>query len=376
MSNKRFIRRVRLGARYVTKHLIDRLVGAYSLDYSPLKPLDIVCERTYACNLKCQTCFRWTSIPNENELGLEDWKAVIKKMKNWIGTFSLSFTGGEPFLKEDMIDIIRFASENGIVTSVSSNGSLIDNALAERIISSGLDSLALSLNSLTPVIHNKTRGTESSFNEVMRAIQNLKKRGDMWLSICTTIMKENINDLAALAEFVRKEGLDGITFQPLMEAWTLPIFDEKGGSRKLPDGKFYSKLGKESEGIEDIFKQLVDMKVEGYPINNSIRHLRCMSKYLKNPKGPEISHIPCKIGSKNFLIDPFGNVRICSIMEPIGNIKEDSPRNIWNSKKALQERQKIRECRKTCRLLTCTFKELDLGFKVRKMSRYVLLKGA
>lgn len=365
--NKRFIKRSRLGFRYIAKYFSDEILEAINPDYSVLKPLDVVIERTYSCNLKCQTCFRWTSTPNNSELTIKEWISVIDKLKNWIGIFSLSITGGEPFLKEDMIDIIKYASAKRITTSVSSNASLIDHALSERILSSGLDSLALSLNSVTPEIHNATRGDEGNFNDVMRVIHDLGNRGDMWLSIGTTIINENINELAALAEFARDKGLDGITFQPLMEASSLPIFDEKGEGRQLPDGKLYKELGRNSGSVDEVFERLIARKIEGYPINNSIRHLRCMSKYLKNPKDPDILNIPCKIGHKNFLIDPFGNVRICSIMEPLGNLKDELPGKIWNSEKARRQRQNIRTCQKACRLLTCTFKDLDLGFKLRKI---------
>jgi radical SAM protein with 4Fe4S-binding SPASM domain len=86
-----------------------------------------------------------------------------------------------------------------------------------------------------------------------------------------------------------------------------------------------------------------------------------MSRYLKDPKDPDILNMPCKIGHKNFLVDPFGNVRICSLMEPIGNLRDELPGKIWNSEKARNQRRKIRECTKPCRLLTCTFKERCTG---------------
>lgn len=367
--NKRVIKRSKLGFRYLVKYFSDEIFEAFNPDYSVLKPLDVVIERTYSCNLKCQTCFRWMSTPNDKELNFKEWTEVIEKIKGWIGTFSLSITGGEPFLRGDMIDIIKFTSAKDITTSVSSNATLINKELAEKIVSSGLDALALSLNSLTPGIHNKTRGNEGNFDDVMRAIELLRNRGNMWLSIGTTIMNENINELVPLAKFVREKGLDGITFQPLMETSSLPIFDEKGECRQLPDGKYYKELGKDSNGVGEVFERLIAMKTEGYPINNSTRHLSYMSKYLKNPGDPEILNVPCRISSKNFLVDPFGNVRICSIMEPLGNLRNDLPDKIWNSEKARYQRQMIRKCQKSCRLLTCTFKELDLGFKFRKMSR-------
>jgi radical SAM protein with 4Fe4S-binding SPASM domain len=367
LNNKKFAQRARLGGRYLSKYLMDGLLGAYNLNRSPLKPLDILCEITYACNLRCPTCFRWTSKPDEDELSLEDWKGLIGELKGWLGTFNLSFGGGEPFLREDLIDIIKFAYEKGILVTTVSNGSLIDKALAKKIISSGLDALSLSLNSLNPEIHNRTRGTEASFDEAKRAIENLKNRGDMRLTLSTTVMSENIRELPGIVELVRSDGLDGINFQPLMEAGTFPVYNREGETKKFQEGSLYKELGREKGHIDEVFTRLIEMKKEGYPVNNSIKHLRAMGKYLKDPENPEVLGIPCKIGSKNFFIDPFGNVRICSIMDPIGNIENEDPRNIWNSEKARTQRENIRNCGKACRLLNCNFKELDFSWRLGRI---------
>jgi MoaA/NifB/PqqE/SkfB family radical SAM enzyme len=361
LFDKMFWRKAMLGLRYVGTYFADELTSAHNRGYSMLKPLDIVCDITHSCNLKCLTCFRWTSVPDPNELTFEQWKGVIEKLKAWLGTFGITFSGGEPFLREDMVDILRFASKKDIIASVVSNGSLIDKTISEKLVSSGVDTVALSLNSLNPDVHNMTRGTDSNFVEVMSVIENLKQRGNMRLAICTTVVRENINDLVGLVEFVKSNGLDGINFQPLMEASIILVHDKDGKPKKLPSGKLYEELGKDMDSVDDAFEQLITMKEKGYPINNSVKHLRYILRYLKNPEDPEVLKIPCKIGPKNFFIDPFGNVRICQVMEPIGNIKDEAPQKIWNSEKAQRQREMIKNCPKVCSLLNCNFKELDLG---------------
>ncbi|HBR16177.1 MAG: hypothetical protein A3G39_09700 [Deltaproteobacteria bacterium RIFCSPLOWO2_12_FULL_43_16] len=369
-DKKIFMLRAKLGSRYIWKYLADELIRAHKFDRSPLKPLDVVCDITYNCNSKCLTCFRWASAPDPNELGLEDWKIVIERLKSWLGTFTITFSGGEPFLKKDMMDILRFASGKDIVVGVVSNGSLIDEALAKAISSSGIDAVCFSLNSLNPAVHNKTRGSDRSFAQVMSAIENLRGRGKTRLAICATVIRENINDLAGLAEFVASNGLDGINFQPLMEASIIRNFDKDGKSTVPPKGKLYEGLEKtNTENVDNVFEQLIAMKEKGYPINNPVKHLRYISMYLKNPDDPRLSALPCKIGPKNFLLDPFGNVRICQVMEPIGNVMAELPQKIWNSEKARKQREMIRSCNRACRLLNCNFKELDIASRVRRMMR-------
>jgi MoaA/NifB/PqqE/SkfB family radical SAM enzyme len=370
MHVKRFKQRATLGVRYMKEYLMDGVAEGYDRTYVPAKPLDVICEITYICNLECPTCFRWTAKPDEHELTADQWKGVLAKLKAWLGPFNLTFTGGEPFLRRDILDIFRFAADNGIVTGVVSNGSFIDRELGRKIVASGLDGLTLSLNSLVPEIHNKTRGTNSAFDEVMRAIDNLSDREGMRLVLSTTILKENIPGLPDVIEFAKSRGIYGVNFQPIMPATTLPVFDKDGQTLKFSIGGPYRNLlnkNKENEAVDDVFARLLAMKERGYPILNSAQHLRQIAKYLKDPTTPEILEEVCKVGIRNLNIDPFGNVRLCSIMEIVGNVNQDSPADIWRSIEAATQRQNIRTCDKVCRLMFCNYKELDLKFRAKRV---------
>jgi MoaA/NifB/PqqE/SkfB family radical SAM enzyme len=352
---------------------MDELSPAYNRNYVPAKPLDVICEISYICNLACPTCFRWTAKPDEHELTAAQWKEVIAKLKTWLWTFNLTFTGGEPFLREDLLDIIKFAADNGIVTNVVSNGSLIDKALARKIVASGLDGLSLSLNSLTRHIHNETRGTNGSFDEVMTAIENVKAvRAGMRLSLSTTAVRENIGELVEMVEFTKAAGLYGIHFQPIMPASMLPTYDNEGHFKQLPVGTPYRNLLKRDEviddqGVDEVFARLVAMAEEGYPLNSSVGHLKEMAKYLKNPTDPALLEKVCQVGVKNFNIDPFGNARLCSIMDIVGNVLTDSPADIWRSVNASNQREDIRTCEKFCRVMYCNHKELDFKQRFRRV---------
>ena len=369
MQITRFQQRTKLGVRYVKEYLLDEVSEGYGRSFLPSKPLDVICEISYICNLECPTCFRWTAKPDEHELTAEQWKTVLGKLKQWLGTFNLTFTGGEAFLRKDILEIFRYAADNGIVTGVVSNGSLIDKELARKIVASGLDGLTLSLNSMVPEIHNKTRGTNSAFDEVMRAIDNLQDRRGMRLVLSTTIVKDSISGLPDVVEFVKTRGLYGINFQPVMPASILPIFNKDGETRKMAMGSPYKALlaPKENAHIDGVFDRLLAMKARGYPILNSVEHLQEIAKYLKDPTNPEILEKVCKVGIKNLNIDPFGNVRLCSIMDVVGNILTDSPEDIWRSANAMHQREEIRTCDKTCRLMFCNYKKLDFTYKAKRV---------
>jgi MoaA/NifB/PqqE/SkfB family radical SAM enzyme len=358
-----------LGARYIKEYLMDGGGEGYDHSHVSAKPLDVICEITYLCNLECPTCFRWTSKPDENELTAEQWKAALAKLKAWLGPFNLTFTGGEPFLRPDLLDIFRYAADHGIVTGVVSNGSFIDQSLARRIVASGLDGLTLSLNSLVPEIHNKTRGTNGAFNEVMTALDNLRDRDGMRLILSTTIVRDNIAGLPDIIEFAKSRGLYGVNLGAIMPATTLPVFNKDGKTVKFSVGSPYRDILKEKENgvIDEAFERLLWMKERGYPILNSSQHLRKIATYLKDPTSPEIVADVCQVGIRNLNIDPFGNVRLCSIMDTVGNVLEDSPADIWRSARAATERQNIRSCDKVCRIMFCNYKEFDFKFRAKRV---------
>jgi MoaA/NifB/PqqE/SkfB family radical SAM enzyme len=254
-----------------------------------------------------------------------------------------------------------------------SNGSLIDKALARKIVASGLDGLCLSLNSLKRHIHNETRGTNGSFDEVMTAIENMKEvREGMRLSLSTTAVRENIGELPEMVEFAKSAGLYGIHFQPIMPATVVPTYDKEGHFKQVPVGTPYRNLLKREEviddkGVDEVFERLISMGEASYPIISSVGHLKEMAKYLKNPTDPELLERVCQVGVKNFNIDPFGNARLCSIMEIVGNVLTDSPADIWRSVNASNQRENIRTCEKFCRITCCNHKELNFKQRFKRV---------
>ena len=191
----------------------------------------------------------------------------------------------------------------------------------------------------------------------------------MRLVLSCTIMKDNVEGLPDVIEFAKARGLYGVNFQPIMPATTLPVFNKEGKTVKFSVGSPYRNLlqQEENSGIDQVFERLVAMKERGYPILNSTQHLKQIAKYLQEPTSPEILAETCKVGIRNLNIDPFGNVRLCSIMDAVGNVADDSPAEIWRSMNAGQQRTDIRTCDKVCRLMFCNYKELDFKFKAKRV---------
>jgi hypothetical protein len=140
-------------------------------------------------------------------------------------------------------------------------------------------------------------------------------------------------------------------------------------SMKVSVGSPYRNLLKQKENslIDERFARLLSMKAQGYPILNSAEHRKEIAKYLKESTSPAIIEKVCKVGIKNLNIDPFGSVRLCSIMGIVGNITEADPAEIWRSANAAHQREEIVACDKVCRLMFCNYKQLDLKYKLKRV---------
>ena len=133
------------------------------------KPQQITFDVTDRCQLRCVTCSKWKTVASDvisKELTTDDWKKVLRDLRNWLGEgFWFCFSGGEPFLRPDIFELAEYASSLGIKVASMTNAFSIQH-LYERIIDSPIESLNLSLNAINnPIIHDESRGREGSMKK-------------------------------------------------------------------------------------------------------------------------------------------------------------------------------------------------------------------
>lgn len=321
---------------------------SYYINNTLCQPSSFVFDITEQCNLRCRTCAKWKIRPTGEELDTEQWKQLILQIKDWVGTYGFSFSGGEPLLRRDIYELISFAIENGISPHVVSNGWALNQRAADQLAQSGIKRICLSLNGITSQVHNYTRGIEGSYAKVLKAIDLLSMKG-VEVSIATVLMGFNLKEILKLTEWVSKhDGICSIGFQPL-------FFDtgnthyEKGWHH---DNELWIHA---KETLEVTIDSLIELKKSGYPISNAVEQLTLMKRYFADPD--VTLPVKCKVGVHNFSVDPYGDVRLCFMMDPIGNIQNEHPQIIWNSKEAQKRRKQIKQCSLTCRLQNCNFKK-------------------
>ena len=327
------------------------------------------------CFFRCKMCDRWKEDWGMKTIPLEEKKRFLKLLREWLGQFRLILGAqGDPFMEKEIFELIKFTSGNDIITSVCSNGFLIDEAMAEKITSSGLNHLVISLDGIDAKTHDWIRGTPGSFQRIQSAVDSLnKKRKGMSLFINTIIMEQNLAQLVDLAKWVTGKKLDGVCFLQL---------ESKNHFGKEPLSNDWFKDNelwpRDLRKVNEVFDKLISLKERGYSINNSVDQLRMFKSYFSDPSF--LSKRPCFIGIQNLNIYADGNVYFCPNFAPVGNILEKNPEIIWDSLKARERRKEIKRCQAYCRVSACYYRrnileKIEQFFKHRRLhSNYVRMR--
>lgn len=304
-------------------------IGSYYSLIPITKPANVHLEFTYNCNLRCLHCNFWKKKKKE-ELSIDEIKKLISDLSDWLGNFFLLISGGEPFMRDDLLEIADYAANKGIGVNVNTNAALIDKTLAKKIINSKIDTLFISLDSLNPKEHDFTRNVEGTTKKVLDAIKYLSKfrremNSHLKIRVHSIIMGQNMDSIINLVNFVKKnKQIDCINF-----GFIQPNFD----SRYKYDWYKNSRLWFEnSKKAISLVNKLVTIKnTSPHLISNSFKELENMKCYVQNPL---IKKKIC-LQFKDIKIDPYGNLKACSNNSPVllENIKKQQIKEIWNLNK-------------------------------------------
>ena len=165
-------------------------------------PLIVSWNVTRKCNLKCSHCYiNATKEEFRGELTTQEAKQLMNQLSE-VSKPLLVLSGGEPMLREDIYELIRYGADKGFRMGLGSNGTLIDGTVAKRLKHSGLKTVSISLDSSIPEKHDQFRGVENSWKKAVKAIKALKRNGIL-VQVNTTLTQQNhseIDEIMSLAE--------------------------------------------------------------------------------------------------------------------------------------------------------------------------------
>ena len=177
----------------------------------------VVWNLTRTCNLKCVHCYTSSeAVKYPYELSTEQAKAVLDDL----ATFKVPavlFSGGEPLVRKDVFELAAYARGLGLHVVLSTNGTLIDKATAERFVEHQFAYIGISLDSAIPDIHDKFRGVEGAFERTMRGFRYCVEAGQK-VGLRLTLTRHTAQNLDEIFDLIEREGINRACFYHLCPA--------------------------------------------------------------------------------------------------------------------------------------------------------------
>jgi radical SAM protein with 4Fe4S-binding SPASM domain len=290
---------------------------------------------TERCNLACKNCYQEGR--SEDELSLPEIKKVIVEVSDMITAWSkaqgadfcrsMQITGGEPFLRQDLLEIIKAIKQHGFAIHVLTNGTLITRRHARELANLGVSGVRVSIEGCEEV-HDAVRG-KGSYAASVAGIEHLIDAGILvTLNVSLSpINAPSINKVIACGTHVGARRI--------------------GFSRLVPSGKGSSLLSQmlSPQQVKDLYEPLLSLEIRGVEIVTGDPVASQMKERLHDDGG-NVAISGCAAGVSGLTIQPDGTITPCRRMPiAVGNVRNDSLTKIWEASPiltALRDRNQYR----------------------------------
>lgn len=280
---------------------------------------------TYRCNARCNMCsrFKRPSKPEE-EISIE----TIKKLPKMYFT---NITGGEPFIREDLKEIVRELYKKSDRIVISTNGFFTDRIidLCEEFPNVGI---RISIEGLEET-NNKIRGLDDGFNRGYSTLKKLVEMKHPDVGFGMTVQDENAKDLVKLYKLADELNMEFATAS-LHNSFYFVENKNIIHDRLMVAGEF-----------EKLINELLNSNSPKKWFRAYFNH--GLINYIFGQK----RLLPCDMAFDTFFIDPYGDVMPCNgtkEKEIMGNLNKQTWGELWNSEKAENVRDKVRNCNRNC----------------------------
>ena len=246
----------------------------------------VIWEVTKYCNYKCKHCCASADlIDTKYELTTKQSKTILKQLKDF-GVEEIYFSGGEPFSRKDILDILRTARQYDITCNISTNGSFLTDEMATELSKLKINKVHISLDSNVEKDFNEFRGG-NYFEPTINAIKLLKKH-NIYVRVGTVIWKKNYRTLEDMIKYLCDLDVDEMVFN-----WLVQVGRLKDNKDVCVDIKYFDETIERIHEYQEKYKNKINISMH------------------RNEKF-ENSDIVCPAGETFFYIDPQGYVSPCS----------------------------------------------------------------
>ncbi|OGW64643.1 MAG: hypothetical protein A3H49_03365 [Nitrospirae bacterium RIFCSPLOWO2_02_FULL_62_14] len=263
------------------------------------KPESVTFELTYGCNLRCVHCYNPTHRALPHELTKQEVFSILDQIAD-LGVLHLHFTGGEPLVRPDAIEIYTHAKRLGLVLHLITNATRVTPAVAEALQGLDFDDIAVSIYGASKIVYERVTGIPGSYEQFRRGLDCLAAR-KLPVIVRLPVMVENAHEVLEARALV--EGM-GIKFQYCLDIVAKNNGDPAPLAHRLdPAGKVR---------VDQVFLEASHRQAPE-PV--------CAAN------GP---FIDCSCGRNRFAVTPYGEMNLCvAFPTPRYNLRKGTVREGW-----------------------------------------------
>lgn len=301
---------------------------------------------TNKCNMKCKYCsVRDAHEKISDELSTNEYKQIIDKLVQW-GAFQIGLTGGEPTLRADVVELVKYISDKRVACNMTTNGWNITPQFVEILKQAGLNQVQVSLDSYKKETHERFR-SRGSYERALNAIKSFKDAG-LIVGVDCVVSNNNLDDVEEFMDFLESIGVDGLTIIKLKQGdLPLEIFKQQ-----IPDYKKYSELVAK---VCKRWEKPLEVTIDCASVSN-------LCATLTEEEQNQLHSAGCPAGHTLISIAPNGDMYPCAALTndkyKVGNILKDDPKELWYKSETLKRLRNIKnevsgKCSKCAKLDVC-----------------------
>ncbi|MCR4317647.1 MAG: radical SAM protein [Planctomycetes bacterium] len=335
-------------------------------------PITVDVSITEVCNARCVFCHCWQS-EGGGEFTIETWKRFCSELSKEFVVKYVCFGGGEPYRRDGFLEFVRAVHENEMASIIVTNGIAMTERRAAETRDSGNFILNFSLDGFEET-HDEMRGFKGCFEQVLRGIDNVRKVSpDHHIALSTMINERNAPEIAAFTRWaLDKLAIDCINFQAYQQVTRYE------GIKWYENDPLWPKM---NETLDRALSELAEIADADKRIFNPPRQFADFRRYFAEPLSD--LELVCKAGHTGFALNSKGDVFMCAVEAPVGNIQRAGVSEIFYGEGAGAHRVKSVDCSENCHFLINCYYDKESGrhasyedrFRELMQSRTVKLSG-
>lgn len=267
---------------------------------------------TNQCNLYCDHCYRDAGAKAEDELSTAEAKNLIDEAVK-AGFRIMIFSGGEPLLRPDLLELIAYAAARGLRAVLGSNGTLLTPDLARELKKAGALAIGISLDSCDPARHDRLRQKDGAWQEALAGMAACREAG-LSFQVHTTVFDWNQDELEKLTDLAVDLGARAHHFFFLVPTGRAASIEAESLRAEAYERTLKRILQKQ---------QQVNIELKPTCAPQFMRIAREMGIPVRYSRG-------CLAGIAYCIVSPRGDVQPCAYLNlPVGNVRETPFSRLW-----------------------------------------------